>query len=158
MKTCSKCKESLEEYLFYVGRAYKDGLVPACKFCCRKAAKKKYDANPNAQNKARALCAAWRDNNKEWRRFRHILNTYNLTLDQYYALEESQNFVCAICREDCDFHVDHNHKTEKVRGLLCLSCNMGLGNFKDSSSRMVEACFYLGKRGTYSAVSRDMNG
>ena len=151
-KLCYSCNKTYPEYLFYISRGSKTGLSSWCRVCSRKRAKAKYAANPNAQNKARQLCKEWRANHKEWARFRHLLNTYHLTLDQYYAMEEAQDFVCAICKNECNLHVDHNHVTKENRGLLCGSCNMGLGNFKDSAANMQRACVYLEKKGSYAFV------
>ncbi len=72
----------------------------------------------------------------EWRSLNIRLRQYGLTIDQYHALEESQDFQCAICgaddsgRKDCpgSFYIDHDHDTGHVRGLLCHSCNMVIRN------------------------------
>lgn len=56
---------------------------------------------------------------------------------------------CQICSRDLrelelrDIHLDHDHKTGKIRGLLCFNCNAGLGHFKDDISRLKNAIDYL---------------
>lgn len=61
---------------------------------------------------------------------RYKLRTaYGMTLDEYYELLERQGNVCAICGKPPKskrLSVDHNHKTGKVRGLLCTKCNSNL--------------------------------
>jgi len=49
---------------------------------------------------------------------------------------------CEICG-GLATHVDHNHKTNKVRGALCNNCNTGLGMFKDNSLLLAKACYYI---------------
>lgn len=67
-----------------------------------------------------------------------LRDKYNLTLNDYYDLLHNQNDGCAICGskepggKDKHFHVDHNHKTGKIRGLLCHRCNLVLGYIEDS--------------------------
>jgi hypothetical protein len=57
---------------------------------------------------------------------------YNLTIEQYQAMNEAQNGQCGIClRVPRRLVVDHCHNTEVVRGLLCSGCNMALGMFQD---------------------------
>lgn len=86
------------------------------------------------------------------------LKQYGLTVDQYEAMLIDQSGGCAICGStDTDLHVDHDHSCcpEKfrscgscVRGLLCSSCNNGLGRFKDSPDLLIKASEYVeqGKR------------
>ena len=60
----------------------------------------------------------------------------------------SQKGVCACCSRDVGFSgldIDHNHKTGKVRALLCRDCNLGLGMFKDDLARVLQAAVYLSK-------------
>lgn len=64
------------------------------------------------------------------------------------ALIEQQDFKCSICREPLKLgtryvHVDHDHITKKVRGILCHQCNAGLGMFKDNVSFLSAAISYL---------------
>jgi len=57
------------------------------------------------------------------------LHEYGLTFEEYSALLDEQEGRCAICREEFEGapHVDHDHETRKVRGLLCHHCNTGIG-------------------------------
>lgn len=56
----------------------------------------------------------------------------------------AQGGLCAICREAPATHVDHDHATGKVRGLLCFNCNGALGQFRDRQDLMLRAVVYLG--------------
>jgi hypothetical protein len=59
---------------------------------------------------------------------------------------EAQGGLCAICAGPLDRpHVDHDHETGKVRGILCFNCNAGLGKFKDSVEIADAATEYLRK-------------
>lgn len=62
-----------------------------------------------------------------------LKSKYNLTLDQYDEMTLNQGGMCAICDREGGLGVDHDHKTGKVRQLLCRSCNTMLGGFKDSA-------------------------
>jgi len=84
---------------------------------------------------------------KSWK---HLERTYGMTKSDYFKLLESQNNKCAICHSEdnkqtkSDFlYVDHCHKTKKVRGLLCNSCNTALGSFQDSKTILLNAIEYL---------------
>lgn len=71
---------------------------------------------------------------------------YGIPRAEYEAMVEAQQGRCAICGEvphDKNLRVDHDHATGKVRGLLCPQCNAGLGNFRDSFTRMQRAFGYL---------------
>ncbi len=84
------------------------------------------------------------------RSFKNRIKTrYNLTVEEYDAMVEAQGGVCAICG-GVETHpsrkrlsIDHDHKTGKVRGILCYSCNTGLGKFRDSARRLEAAAEYV---------------
>ena len=70
------------------------------------------------------------EQNKDWYVERNLKQRYNLSLDDYKTLLESQNNQCYICfspPKNKLFSVDHNHKTGLVRKLLCTKCNTSLG-------------------------------
>jgi hypothetical protein len=72
---------------------------------------------------------------------------FNITIEQYKKMLQDQNCSCAICKRTeptgYGWHVDHCHKTLKVRGLLCSKCNQGLGLFEDNLINLQEAIKYL---------------
>lgn len=77
------------------------------------------------------------------------LKIYGMTLEDFNTLLEKQDSSCAICSTK-DFgkkgpHVDHNHETGKVRGLLCRGCNLALGMIKDNAQTAESAAKYLSR-------------
>jgi hypothetical protein len=78
---------------------------------------------------------------------RHALKRYGLTHHAYEVLLSQQNGVCAICgnypANGKRLAVDHCHKSEKVRGLLCGKCNTGLGQFNEDPITLRVAVDYL---------------
>lgn len=69
---------------------------------------------------------------------------YNLTLEEYEELKKNQEEKCWICGVgDSKLCVDHCHKTNKVRKLLCTQCNLALGLFKDNIKSLEKAVQYL---------------
>jgi hypothetical protein len=84
---------------------------------------------------------------RKWHWF--ITKRFGITLEEYQTLVARQGGVCAICKEACKQYarlsVDHDHKTNIVRGLLCNSCNVGLGKFCDNVEKLKSAIAYLEK-------------
>jgi len=76
---------------------------------------------------------------------RDLKKNYGINLDQYNSMIITQNNCCDICKVKSKklLHVDHNHKTKKVRALLCFKCNIGIGYFNDSIKKLQEAINYL---------------
>lgn len=70
---------------------------------------------------------------------------FKISLEDYQKMEREQNFLCAICEgeDDRSLAVDHDHKTGKIRGLLCHNCNLALGNAKDSPEILMKMIKYL---------------
>lgn len=75
---------------------------------------------------------------------------YGITEDQYYAMIDAQNGCCGICgRSEPTFkgwQIDHCHKSNKVRGILCHHCNTGIGQFEDKIDHLFNAIQYLKKQ------------
>jgi hypothetical protein len=84
------------------------------------------------------------------------LKKYGLSYDQYNSIREKQNFCCLICKKHESevpqgkalktshaLHVDHNHDTGFVRGLLCTNCNTILGKCYDNPEILKSAIEYL---------------
>lgn len=78
---------------------------------------------------------------------------YGLSLDGFDELLTAQNGLCAICdvtlvvggNTKTSAHVDHDHTTNEVRGILCANCNVGLGKFHDDAMKLMKAAEYLFK-------------
>ena len=89
----------------------------------------------------RRLCPDYRRKQKEgW-----LYRTYGLTRETYYAMFEKQGYECGICKSDITphtrlSHVDHCHKTGRVRGLLCHPCNLGLGFVEKDEGEFAKNC------------------
>ncbi|MGZ6281695.1 MAG: endonuclease VII domain-containing protein [Ktedonobacterales bacterium] len=84
--------------------------------------------------------------NNQYYRERAMYRAYGLTLEDYDRMFIEQSGLCAICGnpgEDNMLVIDHDHKTGKVRALLCRACNLGLGHFRDDPHVLHVAAFYL---------------
>ncbi|MEO3780270.1 endonuclease VII domain-containing protein [Micromonospora sp. B11E3] len=76
----------------------------------------------------------------------HLRRRYGIGEKEVQELLAEQGGVCAVCGDPDPEHVDHDHRTGWVRGILCFNCNGGLGQFRDSPTRLARAITYL--RGT----------
>ncbi|MGA2797537.1 MAG: endonuclease VII domain-containing protein, partial [Thermoguttaceae bacterium] len=72
---------------------------------------------------------------------------YDITLEEHQEIFRQQNGLCLICGKSMEgkhnCHVDHNHETGEIRGLLCHICNLGLGHFKDDFNNLHNAAMYV---------------
>ncbi len=79
-----------------------------------------------------------------------LRRNYGITPEQYNTMLKMQHGVCAICHERPSkfaLAVDHDHKTGKLRKLLCSRCNTGLGMFRDDPRLIAQALIYLAEHG-----------
>lgn len=116
-------------------------------------AKKAYDReykkkNPEIYRKAKAKYKKKNSPTAEERRKWALKSLYGMTSEDYDLLLEQQSKCCAICRSDDPsgfkyFHIDHNHTTGKIRGLLCSKCNTAIGLFGEDIAVMNAALDYL---------------
>jgi len=95
----------------------------------------------------RASTAKYRKNNLERVKDSKLKSSYGLTIGEYNKMLIDQNSVCAICglppKYGHRLHLDHCHSTNNIRGLLCDSCNNGLGRFADNIKFLENAIKYL---------------
>jgi len=85
---------------------------------------------------------------KNCRNVRVVSHRRNLTIEELQNLFKVQKDLCAICKIHKSLNakglaVDHDHKTGKIRGLLCTNCNNGLGRFKENIEFLEKAIKYL---------------
>jgi hypothetical protein len=84
---------------------------------------------------------------------RHLKRQYGITFAEFDKMLTEQKNSCAICKttraggKHNSFVVDHDHKTGKVRGLLCKSCNIALGEVKDNIHTLNDMIEYLESHG-----------
>lgn len=122
----------------------------------RESARRSYANKDKAAHAAymRAWRAAHPDQRRQYVRTSYDRNydgrlryLYGIGQADYDLLLVRQGGVCAICGgrppEGRRFHVDHDHATDQVRGLLCGKCNTGIGHFEDDVQRIASAATYL---------------
>ena len=80
----------------------------------------------------------------------HLKRKFGISIDQFQEMLTNQGGGCAICEapppENGSLHVDHDHETGEVRGLLCFSCNGGIGQFQHDPLILRAAIRYLDPR------------
>lgn len=139
-KKCACCGE-VKPTTEFIKRKSREkwGFYSYCRECKHKKAKEYYLDNTEKCKKL----ARNRD-----------LKKYDITLEEQEKMLRDQDNKCAICGKEIFLfgssknltaHVDHDHKTGKVRGLLCQECNTGLGKFMDNTDYLLSAVSYLKK-------------
>lgn len=136
MKTCTVC--GIEKTLdsFHVRPAGRLGRGASCKACKAEYHKKRWAAQPELREKAKV--AARKSSMKK-------LGITQEQIDHFYKIQGGRCFICRITEEEHGklLALDHNHENGKPRGLLCLQCNTGLGNFRDNVGLLSMAIAYL---------------
>ena len=161
MKTCTKCGLEKPSTDFYGASGTRDGLRGDCKACFQARAKARY---PLVRDERIAAAQKWRDDNperyrenqrrmratregKERQRAGHLKRKYGITIEHYDELLARQGGGCAICgrepRPDISLHLDHDHESGQLRGILCFRCNNALGDFDDDLTLLRAAIRYL---------------
>ena len=115
-KICTKCKvdKPLSAEYFPLHNKTKSGFDSWCRICRREY------RNANSRGK-----------------YRHMIT------DEHLQQIKEETKECVICGSDEKLVVDHDHKTGKVRGMLCNHCNRGLGHFRDDPELLEFAAQYL---------------
>lgn len=173
-KVCSRCLQGKAVECFAKRSRSKDGRQAWCKECVAKNNRKFLKANPkkrtqyyeSAKAKMKHLYATdpktretKKRRAKEWKarlpaeeRKRinwesHLRHMYGLTIQEYNRLIAERNGRCACCNQTCEeFHVDHDHETGEVRGMVCRNCNSGIGLLGDNIAGLERAIAYLRKQ------------
>lgn len=128
-----------------------------CHDCTKENKRAYYAAKPE---KYRAISAAYakanpdklkayQERTKPRRRRKNLMKKYGITIEQFNEMFERQGRCCAICKSPTanagryGWHTDHCHETNKVRGILCHGCNVGIGNLRHSPQFLRAAAQYL---------------
>jgi hypothetical protein len=143
-KRCPRCQVTKPCSEFHKDARNKDGLYAYCKECNKAKVRAWGAANPD---KVREQGRRRREEGRE--RNSILLRKYGITAQHYSEMLAAQGGACAICgateagRGHRFLVVDHCHTSSQVRGLLCHSCNRGLGLFRDSAKLLAKAQAYL---------------
>lgn len=133
-KMCSKCKQVKPTSEFYKRpNRGKNSVRSTCKDCS-KSHLDSLKKTPHSQLPPERKKARRRTFRKSW-----LKRRYKMTIEDYEEMFEKQGGTCAICKsadsggkhDSETFMIDHCHKSEKVRGLLCNRCNLAIGVLKD---------------------------
>ena len=119
------------------------GISPYCRECANEIARRR-----NATAKGKAEKQAYYQRRKRQQRDNTLRREFGITIDQYEAMLVEQNNVCAICGgvdKSKSLAVDHDHKTGKVRSLLCGRCNPAVGFLLDNPEYARKVLAYIEK-------------
>ena len=144
-RKCVVCKEVKSLDLFYKSKNRKGGYAYECKKC-KNELHRKYMQTEKAKKSGCIRSKKYREKNKKRLLNQRYLKNYGITTDEKMDLLKQQNYHCKICGNKVNMisgHIDHNHKTGKVRGILCRECNTAIGLFKDNINNLKRAIKYL---------------
>jgi hypothetical protein len=141
-KKCVSCKKTKELSEFYPHTGARTGVANECKECYNGNKKQKKEIDKTREKVNYTISP---------QRAAAMLCKYGITTDDYIRMFEEQGGVCKICKRPerkernggSMLRIDHDHATGQVRGLLCDSCNLGLGLFDDSYEYLLNASEYL---------------
>ena len=147
MNTCTKCGEEKPLAEFHpIGRRLPNKLRTVCRTCHAKAGKEAYALH---REEILRKQKEYRTANPGVSRKNRIKFQYGVTPEWEADTLREQGGVCAVCELPCPVHanlsIDHDHKTGKVRAMLCSMCNRGLGSFRDNIALLDRASAYLEK-------------
>lgn len=160
MKTCLKCKQIKSHADFHKKSSSKDGLQKMCIQCTKDYKQSWYQVNKESE-KARTIAKqranpefynarvkAWQKANPDRVKDTILKRDFGISLEQYNQLLKTQDNSCAICKTNQSqqrimMAVDHDHTSNKIRGLLCDLCNRGIGLLKDDPMLLDRASSYI---------------
>ena len=130
-KICTTCgvEKDINQFYFRGGNYSPNSRKSKCKECDKKRVAENYDPIRYQEQ--------------------HLKRSYGITLNEYNQMLADQNHKCITCGttepggKHGKFMVDHSHITGKVRGLLCKSCNIALGEVKDNRQTLQKMIEYL---------------
>ena len=142
---CPACKETQREVRLANSRAYNATYYQDKKsdpaFIDRITA----HSRSLTKEQRRAYSRAQRLRDPDGGRRRSIKHKYGISLQEYDQLLDHQKGACAICKTTPHTRlcIDHDHKTGRIRGLLCRKCNTAIGLLRESESNLLRAITYL---------------
>lgn len=156
-RICSDCKikKSMDDFTRDKndpsGRTYNCKICRALKYKAYRLANPEKVKQTNLKNTEKRKLFYSSEEGKKCSRKAHLKRMYKISIEDYENKLTEQNHKCAICNQENTYDrygvlaVDHCHVTNKIRGLLCYKCNVGLGNFNDNIQLLNSAINYLTK-------------
>lgn len=167
-RPCFKCERVFPLDSYHRHKVGRDGRHPYCPECRNEVRRVRRGNDPLARQKAavhekryyaknpekRAAAVKRRNSSrpKDYVRRCHLKYAYGISLEDFAAMHDRQGGVCAICGKPetrvhangavCPLHVDHDHVTGRVRGLLCHHCNIAVGQLS-TPGLLAKAAQYL---------------
>ena len=138
MKHCPNCGQTKQLEEFPRNKNSKDGRHAYCKPCHNARGKETYQRLYGGT------------------RHYHLKRRYGIGADDFDRMVAEQGGLCAICGRPDPEHVDHDHVSGDVRGILCFNCNGGLGQFKDDIDALLAAATYLATTSSEHRELRDL--
>lgn len=125
-KKCSKCGQTKTASDFYTNRHLRSGLASWCKACHQGYGRewKRSEAGKLKQK-------------RDW-----LKRDFGITPEDYERLLERCDHRCLACGSQKQLHIDHDHATGRIRGILCGNCNRALGLLRDDAIRISQLLEY----------------
>lgn len=158
-KRCGGCGETKSITCFAKASGRYDGVQGHCKLCTKsyrvrnneRLRRKNIEYKIANKDKIKLKRPQYRAKNvdliKKQTKVQKLRWRYKISYETYQLMLGMQDGCCAICNEqhrfDKPLHVDHDHNTGAVRGLLCRRCNQGIGFLRDDSETLQTATNYL---------------
>jgi hypothetical protein len=134
---CTKCRTVKPLGEFYRDRNRKKGYHPWCRECHSPGRQRRPDRTPAQRVRNRTV------------------GRYGLTIEQYEEMWAQQGERCAGCgaaeTKGRNWHIDHDHVTGRVRGILCHGCNLALGHMDDDAERLARLTAYAARQAAIAA-------
>ena len=162
MKLCSLCGKTKPESEFGSARGRPGGLAAYCRPCAKEYSAKRRKGNPEPHRKAsREWARRNSEHIKDKRRARYLKHRlayrdqqlrrdHGIGQAEYEEALVLQGNKCGICRRHAELHlhgkhlhIDHDHRSGKIRGLLCSRCNHALGLLLDNKQIAANLIEYL---------------
>jgi hypothetical protein len=141
---CRSCSNSIQ--LGGNGIIYNENGEKLCKDC--KIYKPISEFNKNKEIHVHAICIeCGKKRSNTYHKSIYRYAKYGITKEDFDKLFKTQEGKCPICITELkeEIHIDHDHLTGQVRGILCGKCNKGLGQFNDDIESLTNAIKYLKK-------------
>ena len=130
-KRCPKCGERKERSEYWNDASRPDGITAYCKPCKAEVTNMHVSKNMGYYKNS-------------WKAY-DLKRKYDLSMEEFENMLKNQDYKCDICHKEIKTYsaVDHDHKTGKIRSLLCRKCNLGLGAAKDNTEILENMIKYL---------------